>query len=181
MNGTPLPDPLPIGWGEGILFIVALPSVKRGDNVCKEIGRDADVGVADDEDVVFCEAFELDEFGDFGVRAGQWTANDELGIFGREFHEEFADDVADGVVGRGNAEKTLEWTVVVLSEPCAQGGFGGGIGAFKGFEQCDCGRKRTFSDALMKRKTDGDDPLPKQQDKAEKRERTQNGVQDHYL
>ena len=115
--------------------------VKRSDDVCEEIGRDANVGITDDEDFVFCEAFEFDEFGDFGVGAGQWAANNELSIFGREFREEFADDVADWVVGGGDAKEKLEWTVIVLSEPCAQGGFGGGIGAFKGFEQRDCGRK----------------------------------------
>jgi len=56
LNGTPHPDPLPIGWGEGILRFV-----KRGNEVGEEIGRDADVGVADDEGVVFGEAFEFDE------------------------------------------------------------------------------------------------------------------------
>src|SRR5262245_32286974 len=85
-----------------------------GQDVCKEIGRDADVGVADYQNFMFCEAFEFNEFGNFGVCAREWTANDELGVFGMEFGEESADDFTGGVVGRGDAEEDLDWARVIL-------------------------------------------------------------------
>ena len=43
---------------------------KGCDEVCEEIGRDTNVGVANNQHVVLCKWFHLREFRDFGVRAG---------------------------------------------------------------------------------------------------------------
>jgi hypothetical protein len=123
-----------------LLFVVA-PFVKRGEDVWEEVRWDADVGVADDEYFVFCEAFEFDEFGDFGVGASERSANDELAVCGRKFCEKFADDWANGIVDGGDAEEDLDWAGVILGKPSAQGGFGGRIGVFERFEECDGGKE----------------------------------------
>ena len=90
---------------------------ERGDNGGQEVGGHEDIGVADDEQVVFGQTFQFHQLGDLRIGAGQGRAHDELRVGCREFLEELADDPAYRVVGCGHAEEDLCGTAVLLGEP----------------------------------------------------------------
>ena len=108
---------------------------QRGDDVGQEIGGHADIGVADDEQVVLRQAFQFHQFGDLRIRAGQGRAHDELRVGGRELLQELADDPANRVIGRGHAEQDLHGAAVLLGEPASQAVLGGRVATLEGLEQ----------------------------------------------
>ena len=105
-----------------------------GDYVAQEIGRDEDVGVADDDDFVLCMAMKLDEGRNLGVDAEGFAAEDEAGVGPGVFREQEIDEGADGVIWRGDAEEDLDGGGIMLAEPALEAGAGVGIDALEGFQ-----------------------------------------------
>src|ERR1035441_7515998 len=176
---------------------------QRRDDVGEEIGRHEDIGVADDEQVVFRQAFELHEFGYLRIRAGQGSAYDELRVAAGELLHELADDPANRVVGCGHAEEDLRGAAVLLGEPASQAVLGGRIAPFERLEQRQgrlsvegggrggrgerrltaaatrIGGRGGRGHALVQGEAPGDQPLPERQGEAQQGEGAENQVQDH--
>ena len=107
-------DGLPLHRGRGRIgeavkavhkanFIIA----QRRDEVDEKIRWHAHVGVANQDQIMFGVALKLGDFGDFGVRAGRFAADDEMRVARGIFLKKFLDDFADRVVRVGDAEKNL--------------------------------------------------------------------------
>ena len=118
------------GMGEG-------DRIDGRDEVGEEIRRDTDIGVADDKKVVLRLALQFHQLGNLGIHAGRRAADDELGVAIRELLQELADDAANGVIGRGDAEQDLRGTGILLREPASQAIRRRRVAAFEGFEQGD--------------------------------------------
>ena len=115
---------------------------QRGDDVGQKIRRDAHVGVADEDQIVFRQPFELDKFGGLGVRAGEFSADDELRVAPWIFGDDFLNHFAGRIVRAGDAEKNLDWAGIILIEPASQRTGGGVVAALERLEQRD-GRRES--------------------------------------
>jgi len=102
----------------------SLSYVERRGKIGEKIWRHAHVGVADQNQIVFCKFFELGERGNFCVRAEVFGANDKLRVAIGIFLEKFLDNFAGGIIFVRDAEKDLRLAGIVLIEPAFERGGG---------------------------------------------------------
>ncbi len=154
---------------------------QRSRDVQQKIGGHEDVGVADDGDVVFGAALQLDEAGDLAIDAQRLRAQDELGIGAGVFLEQLADDGAGRVVRGRHAEEYLGRRGVILGNPASQATEYVVIQALKRFED-GYGRGEGFIGyPAMERKAPCCNPLPYSDYHADNGESLQNNEHTQFL
>ena len=107
--------------------------LQSGNGLLEEVRRDFHIGIADNDNLAAGERFEDGEFGDFAVGAGAQAADDQFGVDAGVFGLKAPDDLTDGILGGGDAEKDLE-IAVVLGEPALEAGLGFRVTAVEGLE-----------------------------------------------
>jgi len=152
---------------------------QRFNNVGEEIHRHADIGVANDEQVMPGKSIQFHELGNFCVGATRRTANDQLRVAGREFLLQFANDADNRVIRRVHAEQKLHTASVLLNEPAPQTILRGRLAAFERLEQSNGRGKRMGGQTLVQRKSPRHQPLPEQQRKAQQCKESKDRVQNH--
>ena len=112
---------------------------QRRNHIGEKIRRHAHVGVTDQNQIVLCEFFKLNELGDLGVRAGQPITNNELRVVFGFSAMSSRTILQTGSLCVGDAEEDLRPAGVILIEPASEGFGGGCVAAFERFEQGDGG------------------------------------------
>ena len=143
---------------------------QRRGNVGEKIRWHAHIGIANQNQRMFGQPFELNERGDLAVGAERFGADGELRIAAGIFFDEFADDLANRITGVGDAEQNFNRSGVILIEPALERFGGGGVAAFERFEQADGGGKGQIRDAPVQWKSRGGEPLPEHQREAQQRQ-----------
>jgi len=160
------------GWiGEAVkaIYQSGFFIAQRRGEIGEEIRLHAHVGVANQDQIMPGVRFKLGEFGNFGVRAKRFAAEDELRVGARIFLEEVFNDFADGIAGVGDAEEDLGLAGIILVEPALERFGGGRVAAFERFEDGNGGRKIRFGNPSVERELLRGEKLPEQQ------RETQNG------
>jgi len=107
---------------------------KRSREIAEKIAGDAHVCITNHKEMVFGELFELEKFGDFGVGADEWAADDKPCVRSGILLDKFSNDVAHRIVGRSDTEEDLNRSGVVLCEPAPETFFGVRVAAFQRLE-----------------------------------------------
>jgi hypothetical protein len=144
------------------------------DDVQQKIGGDEDIGVADDDDVVFGLALQLNEAGDLAVDAQRLRAQDERGIGTKMFLENLADNGAGWIIRGSHAKEDLNRRGVILGQPASQAAYDVGIQAFKRFKDGYSRREGFIGDTAMKGKSHCCNPLPESEYHAKEGKNWQN-------
>ena len=133
---------------------------QRSDDVQQKIGGHKNIGVADDDDIVFGLALELNEARNLAVDAQRFRTNDKRGIGPGMLLEQLADDGAGWIVRGGHAKEHLNWRGVILGKPASQATHDVGIQAFKRFKDGYGRREGFIDDAAMEGEAHCCNPLP---------------------
>ena len=134
--------------------------VQRRDHIGQKIRRHPHIGIADQNQRVFRQPFQLDQGGHLAAGAQRFAADNQLRIMAGNFFNQLTDDPANRIVGVRDTEEDLHRAGIILVEPALQRGGGGVIAAFERFEQGDGRGKGRFVDAPVQRKPHGGEPLP---------------------
>ena len=145
-------------------------------NVRQQIRRHAHVGVADKNQIVLRQFFQLGELGNLGVCALQVFADNKLRVALWISGDDFPGDFVDRIVSVRDAEEDLHRAGIILPEPALERFGGGLVAALERFEQGDGRRKISSGSAPVQREPAGGQPLPERERAAQERKGGENCV-----
>jgi hypothetical protein len=103
------------------------------------VGRDADVGIVNEQEIVLGVDGDLDEGGDFAVGSERLLADDEADGERGEFLAEALDDRDGGVVVAGDSEEDFEGAGIILAAVAGEGFIHAVVDSAERFEDADGG------------------------------------------
>ncbi len=134
--------------------------LERRNDLSEEIRRCEHVGIADHEDRVLGEGFEMGKFCDLGVGTGVLRTEHEARFPSRMPGEDMADDLAGWVIGGMDGEEAFDGTWVILGEPAFQAGGEMWVGIADRLQQGDRWAPWVDGGSTMEGEALGCDPLP---------------------
>ena len=142
----------------------------------RKIARHFHIGVADHDEGMGNERFQLAQGGDLAVRPQVLRANDQPRVLAHALGQQFPHEGADRIIGRGHAAEDLHGTGILLREPALQTAPGFCIATLERLEDGEAGQAVRARQASVQRKTFRNNPAPDGQYQAQHREDGKNQV-----